>query len=219
MARLIHTSALCVVLLASLPTQARAGMVTIDFASGVIPLDGSRIDTVGPLTFSRNITPDHPDGWTNFYGEFARTWYGENGEYFDFDAPVHFHSLKMRLESWPVVSVTSISMSLYDYDLNLLGTGSVASPVPDDWYLMDFTSANLVNVSRVKFEFEGGSLIPDYNDPRYHAWIGIDDVTFETEATAVPEPTSLALLGFVTLGIGINTVRRRNRGTIESGVE
>ncbi len=188
---------------------ANAGMITFDDTTTI---DGIRIDTAGNgvATVSRDLYT-YSDGMRLVYnggngGKYAGGWYGEHGQYLQFDNAYFLDSLDVKLETigeyW---LVNSIIVSALDNGLNLLSQQTVMSPAYNLWTTLNF---GMANVSRIVIDFTGGG--NSYGLGRTHAWIGVDNISYSNNVAAVSEPGSLALLGAGLAGIGFAR-RRRTR--------
>ncbi len=186
---------------------ASAGMITFD---DVTTIDGTRIDTAGGgvVTVSRDLY-NHPDGMRLGYqhgnpGNFAGGWYGERGQYLQFNGDYFLNSLDVKLETYGYYwTVNSILVSALDSGLNLLSQQAVMSPSPNAWTTLNF---GVADVSRIVIDFTGGG--DTYGSGRNHAWIGVDNISYNNNIAAVSEPGSLALLGAGLAGIGFARRRR-----------
>jgi hypothetical protein len=200
------TQILPVALLAfGLASAPLASASVIDFESGVTLLpDGTRIDTVGPVTVSRNLFPNFQDGMRYVSGggnpgAFAGGWYGEHGEYFQFNAPVYLNSLDLMEEFG---YATAITITALDSSLAVLASHTINAPAQGVWQTMNFGTNN---VSRIVVDFT--SNINAYGVGRTHAWIGVDNINYDS--ASVPEAgTTVALFGAALLGLA--ALRRKS---------
>ena len=141
--------------------------------------------------------PDYDPAWDNF----AYNWYGEDNEYFDFDAPVSLSSIDFKMHDDGLSFVTDLRLWLYDASSSLLG--SVTFGLTADW---NSVSILYDNVSRVQIDFLGVGEDPfNYNDGRGHSWYDFDNIRYDTAnnlyGNPIPEPATVLLfaVGFTAL--------------------
>lgn len=134
--------------------------------------------------------PSYDPAWDNY----AYNWYGEDNEFFDFDAPVSLSSIDFKMHDDGLSFVTDLTLWLYDASSTLLG--SVTFGLTADW-----SSVSILydNVSRVQIDFLGTGEDPfGYNDGRGHSWYDLDNIRYDTAndlyGAPVPEPATALLL-------------------------
>ena len=193
--------------LAAVVSAASAAHATlVDFGGPITFPDTSQYRTVFACgTFSHDLSGTWaPDGFRPVDQYSAFNWYGQNGEYISFNAPVTLNSLKLGpcslcLDTHPA----SFTVNLYNAASVLLASQSITGSSTEETLNFDTS-----NVSKVEFTFAGVKGANPYGDGREVAWYLVRDISYTLGGGAVPEPAVWALMigGFGMAGVAL---RRR----------
>ncbi len=171
MNRLIKSS-FAVLALVLIATPASAKL--IDFSTVDVYTAQGRIGRISDVSFSYDLFT-HDDGFDHYEG-ITYNYYGEQNEYFIFDAPVTLNS--MMLSDFPGLNPTNpLYVELFDVADQSLGIHTLN--LGETLETFDF---DVAGVKKVQFTFDGG--IPFYGDGRDHAWYTIDDIDYNDSTPA-----------------------------------
>ncbi len=177
-------SILTAAVLLVLPSASPAAVITFDSIDSFY--SNGRIERIDDVVFSTGVIPNSsfPDGfeWRNFGTTHALNYYGEQGEYFEFDSPVTLNSIDFG--EGCCGDPETVTVSLYDTGDSFLS--SLTFDWTDIWTTYLFAENN---VSKVVMEFTGGTDF--YNEGRLHAWYGIDNIDYAEAVDSAPEPVQV----------------------------
>lgn len=167
---------------APIPGKAAAPSI-IDFSFVTSFTTTNRIERIDDVTFSWNLFT-YPDGF-ELLGAESYNFYGEQDEYFEFDAPMFLKSMDLR--DFGTASALTNPDPLY---VELFDSGGGSLGV----YNFDLTETyqtfvfGVSNVKKVVFRFDGGTDF--YGEGRDHAWYSLDNISYDLGPPVAVEASS-----------------------------